>query len=41
LAKTPKSELTKLKRTLARHDDLLDEWLSGPEADSLLSGFQL
>ena len=32
-AKTPKSELAKLKRTLAQHDDLLDEWLAGPEAD--------
>ena len=31
--KTPKSELTKLKRRLAQHDDLLDEWLAGPEAD--------
>jgi hypothetical protein len=32
-AKTPKRELTKLKRTLAKHHDLLDEWLAGPEAD--------
>lgn len=32
-AKTPKSELTKLKRTLSKYDDFLDEWLAGPEAD--------
>ena len=32
-AKTPKRELTQLKRTLEEHDDLLDEWLAGPEAD--------
>lgn len=32
-AKTPKRELSKLKKTLAEHDDLLDEWLAGPEAD--------
>jgi hypothetical protein len=31
--KTPKSELVKLKRTLADYDNLLDEWLAGPEAD--------
>jgi hypothetical protein len=31
--KTPKSELMTLKRTLAEYDDLLDEWLAGPEAD--------
>ena len=32
-AKTPNGELRKLKRTLAQYDDLLDEWLAGPEAD--------
>jgi hypothetical protein len=32
-AKTPKRELAALKRTLAAHNDLLDEWLAGPEAD--------
>jgi hypothetical protein len=32
-AKTPKRELSELKRTLADYDDLLDDWLAGPEAD--------
>jgi hypothetical protein len=31
--KTPKRELSKLKRTLAECDHLLNEWLAGPEAD--------
>ena len=31
-AKTPKSDLTKLKQTLAEYADLLDDWLAGPEA---------
>jgi hypothetical protein len=32
-AKTPKNELAELERTLAEYDDLIDEWLAGPEAD--------
>jgi len=32
-AKAPKRGLTKLKRMLSLHDDLLDEWLAGPEAE--------
>jgi hypothetical protein len=32
-AKTPKSELVKLKRTLAEYGHLLNEWRAGPEAD--------
>ncbi len=32
-AKTPKSELARLKKTLAEYDDRFDEWLAGPEAD--------
>jgi len=32
-AKTPKEELLALKRTLAECDELLDEWLAGPDAD--------
>jgi hypothetical protein len=32
-ARTAKRELSRLKRILAEYDDLLDEWLAGPEAD--------
>jgi len=32
-AKTPKRELTDLKNTLTEFENLLDEWLAGPEAD--------
>ena len=31
-AKTPKSEIDELRRLMAQHDDLLDDWLAGPEA---------
>jgi hypothetical protein len=33
LAKTPKKELTQLKKIIAEYGDHLDEWLAGPEAD--------
>jgi hypothetical protein len=36
-AQTPKSEITRLKRTLAEYEDLLDGWLTGPEADGPVS----
>jgi hypothetical protein len=32
LAKTPKAEIIELRRLMAQHDDLLDDWLAGPEA---------
>lgn len=32
-ANTEDRELAALKKTLAEHDDQLDEWLAGPEAD--------
>lgn len=31
--KTTKAELAKLTRTLAKYDNLLNEWLAGPESD--------
>src|SRR5262249_40601743 len=30
--KAPPDEIADLRRIIARHDDLLDEWLAGPEA---------
>jgi hypothetical protein len=30
----PKEAIDELKRIVEDHDDLLDEWLAGPEADS-------
>jgi hypothetical protein len=29
----PREAIDELKRLVAQHDDLLDEWLAGPEAD--------
>src|SRR5438552_18983581 len=31
-AKIPRAEVATLKQILARHDDLLDDWLAGPDA---------
>jgi len=33
-AKTPKAELRELKRTISKFENLLEEWLAGPEADN-------
>src|SRR5438046_493049 len=33
LSKTSKNDLEELQTTIERYDDLLDEWLAGPEAD--------
>lgn len=32
-AKIPPGELTAMRAVVAAHDDVLDEWLAGPEAD--------
>ncbi len=31
--KAPRAAIEELQRVVARHDDLLDEWLAGPEAE--------
>lgn len=32
-AKTPAEEIAELKKLITKHDDLLDDWLAGPEAE--------